>query len=305
MRRLRNQRGAVVVIVAIAMVALTGFTALAVDVGALWLDRKELQNGADAAALALAQSCAKGACEADEFAVANYYAAGNKRDANVRVTDIQHGTNTVKVTVASTRAHWFAPVLGDTQASTQISASATASWGGIGSAHVAPFTVSICHLTDILAGDPVTLILKGSKVDCQAGDPPHTVPGGMNWLETSGSVDCTAQTSVGNWIQGAPGNSGPNNSYCNDLLASLMGEEIRIPVFDEATGTGTDAQYHIAAYAILRIEAYCLNKGAGWYAGDQCTGEERFLRGTFIERVDIDAEGGGPDYGATTVQLTE
>jgi Flp pilus assembly protein TadG len=48
----RDQKGATAVIVAIAIAVLIGFTALAIDVGYLYATRNELQNIADAAALA-------------------------------------------------------------------------------------------------------------------------------------------------------------------------------------------------------------------------------------------------------------
>jgi Putative Flp pilus-assembly TadE/G-like len=60
----RDERGAVAVIVAIFLGAgvLTGMGALVIDLGQLYQERAELQNGADAAALAVAKSCALGAC---------------------------------------------------------------------------------------------------------------------------------------------------------------------------------------------------------------------------------------------------
>jgi Flp pilus assembly protein TadG len=50
--RLKNQRGAVAVIVAILLAVFIGFTALVVDVGHLYVVGNELQNGSDAGALA-------------------------------------------------------------------------------------------------------------------------------------------------------------------------------------------------------------------------------------------------------------
>lgn len=62
----RDERGVVGVIVAIFLGAgvLTGLGALVLDVGQLYQERAELQNGADAGALAVAKSCALGACTA-------------------------------------------------------------------------------------------------------------------------------------------------------------------------------------------------------------------------------------------------
>jgi uncharacterized membrane protein len=51
----RNQNGGVIVLVAVSMFFLLGFAALAIDVGHLVVARNELQNAADAGAIAGAQ----------------------------------------------------------------------------------------------------------------------------------------------------------------------------------------------------------------------------------------------------------
>jgi Putative Flp pilus-assembly TadE/G-like len=64
MRLRRDERGVVGALVAVLLGAgvLTGICALVIDVGQIYQERAELQNGADAAALAVAKSCALGAC---------------------------------------------------------------------------------------------------------------------------------------------------------------------------------------------------------------------------------------------------
>jgi hypothetical protein len=64
LRLRRDESGVVAVIVALLLGAgvLTGMAALVVDVGQIYQERAELQNGADAAALGVAKSCALGAC---------------------------------------------------------------------------------------------------------------------------------------------------------------------------------------------------------------------------------------------------
>ncbi len=49
-------------IVALLMVVLPGFTAYVIDVAAMYWEKAQLQNGADAAALGIAQQCAAGEC---------------------------------------------------------------------------------------------------------------------------------------------------------------------------------------------------------------------------------------------------
>ena len=69
-------RGAIGVLVAILIGAgvLFGMAALVIDVGQIYQNRAELQNGADAAALAVAKSCAQGTCTPS---IASQYASAN------------------------------------------------------------------------------------------------------------------------------------------------------------------------------------------------------------------------------------
>ena len=68
--RLRGgERGAVATIIAVLLFGgvVTGMLALTVDVGNAWWERRQLQNGADATAFALAEACSKGSpsCSAE------------------------------------------------------------------------------------------------------------------------------------------------------------------------------------------------------------------------------------------------
>lgn len=75
----RDERGAVGVLVAILIGGgvLLGMGALVVDVGQLYSERAQLQNGADAGALAVAKTCAQGTCSPGAAAL---YANRNAAD---------------------------------------------------------------------------------------------------------------------------------------------------------------------------------------------------------------------------------
>ena len=51
------------VLVALLLAVLIGVGALVIDAGTFFAEKRELQNGADAAALAVAADCANGACD--------------------------------------------------------------------------------------------------------------------------------------------------------------------------------------------------------------------------------------------------
>lgn len=71
MRRVTEDRGAVTVIVAVLLSTfLLGLGAIVTDVGSWYAQRAQVQNGADAGALAVAQTCAAGNC--DTAAAAKY-----------------------------------------------------------------------------------------------------------------------------------------------------------------------------------------------------------------------------------------
>lgn len=100
MRRLSTEDGAVAVVVAVLLVVFFAIAALVIEIGQLYWERAQLQNGADAAALALAAECAEGdiidcatAAPVDLGGVAQPYADDNAYDQASAIPDLMpHGT---------------------------------------------------------------------------------------------------------------------------------------------------------------------------------------------------------------------
>lgn len=90
----RDDRGAVATVVAILLAGgvLLGFLSLVVDVGRIYVEREELQTGADAAALAVAKACATAAtaCRTDDglLDLAQSYADVNSSDGVSKVSGV-------------------------------------------------------------------------------------------------------------------------------------------------------------------------------------------------------------------------
>ncbi|MBM6405979.1 hypothetical protein JQN72_17185 [Phycicoccus sp. CSK15P-2] len=87
----RAERGAAAALVAIVFGTgvLLGVSALALDVGSIWHERRQLQNSADAAALALASKCAKSptSCTSGSSVVSTY-ANANVRDGATSIDGV-------------------------------------------------------------------------------------------------------------------------------------------------------------------------------------------------------------------------
>lgn len=314
--RRRNDRGATVVVVAFAMVMLFAFAALAVDAGALWWDRKQLQNGADAGALAIAQACAMGPCNAGD---ADGFAKANKLDANATGQVTSLTANSVTVQAGSTRQLWFANVLGTSSA--PVSAAATAKWGVIASATTLPLITSECDFqwagggSEATYGKTVTIIFKGSKdtgplnpdgtVDCSAGPGGggKDFPGGWGWLDKK---TCQVLIKAGGYVGG---DTGVATGSCLDPLVDRMkaGEtvEIDMPIYDAIVGKG----YHVSGFATLRLDAVCYKNGHSYDPTGACkeTGKDLWIRGEFLKMASLGEMGAGTpgkDYGTRLVWLS-
>ena len=116
--------GQALVLMAISMVVMLGFAALAVDVGHLLGSRRTVQNAADAAALAGARLLMAGRSDAEIRAAVSDYAARNLTHS-VRLAgssvDIEHTAKTVRVSLTADVDRFFIGALytGDWEASAQ------------------------------------------------------------------------------------------------------------------------------------------------------------------------------------------
>jgi Flp pilus assembly protein TadG len=334
-----SQRGAATILVAVLMVALLGVTALAVDVGAMYVEKAQIQNGADATALAIAGDCAKGlSCTTAMAAPSNRLADQNANDGSTGVFSVtQPNANTVRVATNARQAGsgtdhfslFFARVFGIE--TTDITAAAEASWGPPSSGATLPWTVSECvfrkyltpsQLTELdntgsFTGDPKpTHILL--RYDENAPDYPGCAaqngyqPGGFGWLEPN--AKCSADISLGK-VKGQPGNSFPkvggSDKICQDVLAGILDEPVLIPLFSTAVnGGGNKTEYNLIGFAAFEVTGYKF--GGSLEVDDDlapdCSGNCRGLQGYFVRFVSL-AEGtistsGGPNFGATKVRLT-
>ena len=317
----RDEGGAIVVLVALFGVVLLVVAALVVDAGTILQERRELQNGADAAALAVAQKCAVDTdCNADNAALRAYaatYAGANATDGAAAVDSVSVNTGTKQVTVVvSTKAgdddtvlpYWFGRTVTGERGTT-VHARATAAWSFLGRARVIPLAMSFCEWDTDTSGGTVynvpTVVLFHSGTqsagDCEAQsgqdlDGDHRLPGGFGWLSSS---DCEALITAGQLVGEDPGVDVPSD--CD--LSTLMDTTVLVPIFDDVNGLGgVNGQYHIEGFGEFHLTGYRF--AAHQSTPRPCNPPASCIGGYFTRFVSVGEAGGTPvDRGAYRVSL--
>lgn len=273
----REDRGAVMIWFALATVALVGMGSLVVDVGALWSERRELQNGADAAALGIANECAFIVCTSSVTnSIADQYANFNASDGTSRVAElcgnspgltacssppsgvgsanyVRVKTETLASDGSSEVPFLLAPVLDAGTDGATVSATATVIWGVPTGVPALPILISECEfLKWQVSGYPTTDVvftLDGSPATCP-------IPGGFSFAnETSGTCEIRQiQLDASGQLPMPDDNSG-NYPECNAKILELYqkGDPIVLPVFDACGPCTGSAVWTIKGFIALKL----------------------------------------------------
>ncbi|RHW42545.1 hypothetical protein D1B31_02800 [Neobacillus notoginsengisoli] len=119
-KKLKKEDGNVLVMVAVSLVMLLGFTALAIDGGRLYFEKSNLQKALDAAVLAGAQDLLKGETNAKATAID----IALKNGVTLINDDFDTGPNHIKATKTRDKTLFFAKVLGINNAKVNASSKA-------------------------------------------------------------------------------------------------------------------------------------------------------------------------------------
>lgn len=324
-----RERGGIAIMVAILMVALLGFAALAVDVGMLYAERTQLRNGADAAALAIAQKCARNINDADcstTSTLARSLANSNAGDgaSNIKALVLDKDAGKVTVTAGAQQAGaetnkvslLFARVLGFNDA--EVSAAATVQWGQpVAGPMPFPLAFSICQVRNHVDGSLQQLQSHGDNAnpDCLYGPSGAAVPGGFGWLR-SGPGLCGAYIDINAGdASNSSGNSYPG-TVCDSVLQKWAADisagkdaVALLPVFNRVTGTGAGATYKLVSFAAFSVKGWKFsgtdnelpksfhNTSAFVPSSVACLNSCRGIIGSFIQYVSL---ADGYTYGTTT-----
>ncbi|MFC4137906.1 MULTISPECIES: pilus assembly protein TadG-related protein [unclassified Microbacterium] len=329
-----SERGAVAVLFAFLAVPLLVVLAFVCDAGLLYWEKAELQNGADAAALAVAQNCIQNAsdCSSGANTVAAAIASDNANDdASAATVDpgqslLQQSHGKAFVTASSPAgngvAHPFASLL-DPQTSTTLQATASVEWGAPVSGSAVALTIAKCEFVDLPpqeadVANPVrtwiTIEEDGNGVkqsNCSDGS-----PGGFGWLD---GTNCVAEISIDTTVGGTTGiqpNSNKNGCSASVLQSNLC-KVILIPLYSSSTGSGASATFTIERFAAFKLtglktsgansDVYC---GGNALAPEPPApkGKTKGIQGYFVRYVELGEDfqlgSGGPDGALTIVRFT-
>ena len=269
----RDERGVIAVIAVLMLTALVGMAALVVDLGWLYVVRGELQNGADAGALAgVVELVLSGQTDAQTMAVtyatrpANYHLTQPPGSGAVAVSF--PASDQVRVRVGPTAVPTiFARIWGISTA--DVSAVAVARLErriiGSGPGNLLPFGVD----RNVVDSDGDGNYDLGDSVNIY---PDPQSPGTFGLLDLDGGSNSNADTidwiengyddvfsipeSVGFVnVEGTPGISG---SALSGAISSRLGYPVLLSVFDQVTGEGANTSFRVVDFIGGIIQSFQL-----------------------------------------------
>lgn len=260
-----EDQGAVTIIVAFSMTVIIGMAALVVDVGAGQLRKAQLQDGADAAATAIAQQCfaspgtTVNSCDPTVVAAASVsalrYGTDTLPDLAVTVSALTWTINTVTVKLSVAQPTTFAGIFGVD--SSHVAAAATAQWGL--PATPLPLAYNECALPapssttkEFLRYD--LLDLSFSTCGLIGGITDELGPG---WMTTAG---CTFDVNLTSYVISTLTKVLP--TICAPMVPSLIGKYVLLPVYNHVltsiviNGVLLGQGYTIQKYALVKVTGY-------------------------------------------------
>jgi hypothetical protein len=303
-----HERGQTLALIAVMLVGLIGMLGLVLDGGNLYLHRRELQNAADAGALAGARVLAMDGTEAEADGAAQEYAVvRNEADSALVTISTPGGGNPLVTVLAQAQVPMtFARVLGINELSVNAQAQATftTAGAGIGCAPLAiqdydydrgcyPGGPEYYIWDDTKDSDPATGHIAGAyrgwlNLDCRGENPPACGDAGASdekdWMR-NGYPDAIESDT---WIRGS---SGVKSAV---LTQAYPGQLLIIPLYTAIQELHPGKDYYrvvnFAAFRVTQVVSKSNPKG---------------LKGCFEDYVNAAPPSGNPDRGVRTVILTQ
>lgn len=293
-----HDRGAVLIIISVSMVALLGMAALAVDLGNAWSGDRRLNTATDAAVLAGAVELLDGGSAAQARAACQDYLIANYPEA-VGTCVVDEDDFTVRIEATAPIEYAFAPVLGVDDGTVSSLSEATLQAGGapagVGSG-MRPLGLCLVTLQNtgrFSSWNPrVGSIDIGIPMQPQSGGDNNCGPSAGNWGTFDFDGGSNSNNDVANWIQngfdgyvgvdldgsGCNGQTVQENgssdgcyegttgfrmsSWRSEMDSLISSQQIfTLPIFDSNEGgNGANVIWHVVGIAQVRLSGYCNGK---------------------------------------------
>ena len=251
-------------LLAVCMTVVIGAGAIVIDAGQIWSQRRELVTAADAAAASYAEKDNGCAGPAQAYVAANT-STGDLASCSRTGT----GTNgTVTVRAEALVTHQLAALLGRT--STNVGAESTVYFGpASGLSGLRPFGLcseSLGYQAWQASSHSTTDIFriyysKDSQSQCGGNAP-------GNWALIDFDAGSNPLSETREWVRnGYPGkvnvpvwDEGDPGSFSGSMdIDTIVGQEVFLPIFDNATGTGSTSSFHLIGFVSVIIHGFIAN----------------------------------------------
>jgi hypothetical protein len=260
----RGDRGSIAIIVAVAFVPLAMALAVVADGGRVWMEKQELQNQVEAAALAAAQSYAVDGTSCSPAALALV-----RGDATCSRVPTSNGSVTT-VSSSDDVSLFFAQLFG--RSSAGVEASASVRIGPVESVTgLRPLAMCIGNeaLVEWLASGKTSTEVYTIGVAATTPECGGKVPGNWGVLDFDGGSNSNRDTRE--WIaNGYPGSVSVGETFDGDpgvpstsmRLGDLVGQSVVLPVFENPRLEGSNATYDVVGFVKVRLVGVTLSGSA-------------------------------------------
>ena len=262
--KVKSKRGQAMILTLVFMTVILGMAAVVVDVGAWYRAHRQMQNNADAAALAgataLPESTGQAASLALTYADRN---GGGVTGSDITFSSKEVANDQIQVTARKAVPGVFAKLFGLDSVTVRAHATALAAppaepkWA-------APFGVDVQH--PMLQCEPLPCFNQATTLQLD-----KVGPGAFHIINIDGSKGGISPPTLGSWVQnglnaymplawynsdpGSKFNSGPVKS----ALDARIGSDLLFPVYRGIRSQGSNLQYEVIGWVGFHLTGYSIS----------------------------------------------
>ena len=261
--KIKSKRGQAMILTLVFMTVILGMAAVVVDVGAWYRAHRQMQNNADAAALAgataLPESTGQAASLALTYATRN---GGGVMGSDITFSSKEVANDQIQVTARKAVPGVFAKLFGLDSVTVRAHATALAAppaqpkWA-------APFAVDVMH--PMLQCEPLPCFNQATELDLD-----KVGPGAFHIINIDGSRGGTSSKTLGDWVETGLNAYMPLGWYYSDpgskfnsgnvraALDARIGTDLLFPVYRHVRSQGAGFDYEVIGWVGFHLTGYSI-----------------------------------------------